>query len=270
MFALRVLLLTAPVQGLGFLSIAGDAKVQLTSKWSPAPAPTASLLSIASRKGLVAAAGPDAVHIATTDSVRKAFTGEKNGDSEVRPFTPQARVPLPIRISQLAFTADEQFLILSAETGGGLAVYDVQTLIQGGTQSAFELSTNGETLRALVPNPMPETAGLCAIVTNNGNLFMANLAERKLVSGPNGPVLRSQVSCAAWSTKGKQLVAGMADGTIHQMTPDGAEKALIPKPPSLGDYHGTFCLVVGAPLDCTDFSSCFGGVARKPCAPYSS
>lgn len=147
-------------------------------------------------------------------------------------------MPFPIRISQLAFTADEQYLILSAESGGGLAVYDVQALTQGGTQPAFELSTNQETLRALVPNPMPESAGLCATVTNNGNLFMANLAERKLVSGSSGPTLRSQVSCAAWSTKGKQLVAGLADGSISQMTPDGAEKAHIPKPPGLGDYHG--------------------------------
>ena len=160
----------------------------------------------------------------------------------MRPFTPQAKLPLPIRISQLAFTADEQYLILSAETGGGLAVYDVQALVQGSTQSAFELSTNGETLRALIPNPMPEAAALCAIVTNNGNLFMANLADRKLVSGPSGPALRSQVSCAAWSTKGKQLVAGMADGSIYQMTPEGAEKAHIPKPPGLGDYHGRICL----------------------------
>lgn len=235
-------------QSLGFLSIAGDAKVQLTSKWSPPPAPTASLLSIASRKGLVAAAGPDAVHIATTESVRKAFEGEKNGDSEVRSFTPQAKVPFPIRISQLAFTADEQYLVLSAESGGGLAVYDVQALTQGATQPTFEIGTNGETLRALIPNPMPESANFCAIVTNNGNLFMANLAERKLVSGSNGPALRSQVSSAAWSTKGKQLVAGMADGTIYQMTPDGAEKAHIPKPPNVGNYHGTPLLICCSPV----------------------
>ncbi|KAK3996802.1 hypothetical protein QBC44DRAFT_121816 [Cladorrhinum sp. PSN332] len=224
-------------EGLGFLSIAGDAKVQLTSKWSPPPASTASLISIASRKGLVAAAGPDAIHIATTESVRKAFEGDRIGDSEVRSFTPQAKVPLPIRISQLAFTADEQYLILSAEDGGGLAVYDVQSLIQGSTKSAFEISTNGETLRALVPNPMPETASYCAIVTDKGNLLMANLAERKLISGLNGPALRSQVSCVSWSTKGKQLVAGMADGSIYQMKPEGVETAHIPKPPSLGDYH---------------------------------
>ncbi|KAK0670729.1 putative nucleoporin [Cercophora samala] len=224
-------------EGLGFLSIAGDSKVQLTSKWQPAPAPTASLLSIAPRKGLVAAASPDAVHIATTESVRKAFEAPKNGDSDIRPFTPQAKVPLGIRISQLAFTVDEQFLILSAESGGGLAVYNTDTLTKGGTQSAFEIPTNSESLRALVPNPSPDLSHLVAIVTDKGNLLMANLAEKKLVSGANGPVLRTQVSCVSWSTKGKQLVAGVADGSIYQMTPEGVEKAHIPKSPSVGDYH---------------------------------
>ena len=169
--------------------------------------------------------------------MRKAFESDKKGDSDVRPFEPQAKLPLPFRISQLAFTSDEQYLILSAETGGGLAVYDVQALTNGSTQSAFELSTNNEPLRALIPNPSPAFAGFCAVVTINGNLFIANLAEKQLVSGANGPVLRAQVSCAAWSTKGKQLVAGMADGSIYQMTPDGTEKDHIPKPPSLGDYH---------------------------------
>lgn len=109
--------------------------------------------------------------------------------------------------------------------------------MNGATNAAFELGTNNEPLRALVPNPSPELAKYCAMVTTNGNLYMANLDDKQLVSGANGPTLRSGVSCAAWSTKGKQLVAGMADGSIYQMTPDGTEKAHIPKPPSLGDYH---------------------------------
>ncbi|KLU81339.1 hypothetical protein MAPG_00429 [Magnaporthiopsis poae ATCC 64411] len=224
-------------ESLGFLTIAGDAKLQLTPKWTDLPAPTASLISIAPKKGLVAAAGPDAVHIATTESVRKGFEAPKPDDSDVRPFEPQAKLPLPVRISQLAFTADEQYLVMSAETGGGLAVYDVQSLSQGSTQPAMEISTSGETLRALVPNPMPELAELVIAVTNNGNLLIANLKQRGLVSGPNGPVLRSGVSCAAWSTKGKQLVAGLADGSIAQIKPDGAHQADIPKPPTLGDFH---------------------------------
>lgn len=144
---------------------------------------------------------------------------------------------MPLRVSQLAFTADEKYLVLSAEEGGGLAVYDVDALSNGTTQSAFEISTNGEALRSLIPNPAPEFAQFCAVITTNGNLYMANLTERQLVSGANGATLRSQVSCASWSTRGKQLVAGMADGSIIQMTPDGVEKAHIPKPPSLGDYH---------------------------------
>lgn len=144
---------------------------------------------------------------------------------------------MPLRVSQLAFTADEKYLVLSAEEGGGLAVYDVDALSNGTTQSAFEISTNGEALRSLIPNPAPEFAHFCAVITTNGNLYMANLNERQLVPGANGPTLRPQVSCASWSNRGKQLVAGMADGSIIQMTPDGAEKAHIPKPPGLGDYH---------------------------------
>ncbi len=226
-------------EGLGFLTIAGDAKLRLTSQWSPLPAPTASLLTVASRKGLVAAAGPDAVIIASTESVRKAFEKPPEGDTEIRSFDPQLKLPLPIRICQLAFTADESYLILSAEQGGGLAVYEVQALQQGSVESDFQIPTNGESLRALVPNPRPEKGELCAVVTNEGKLLMANMKERAFAHGRNGQVLREQVSCVSWSTKGKQLVAGLADGSIVQMTPEGDIKAEIPKPPGLdAGYFG--------------------------------
>ncbi|KAJ2967774.1 hypothetical protein NQ176_g9502 [Zarea fungicola] len=139
---------------------------------------------------------------------------------------------MPMRISQLAFTADENYLILSAESGGGLAVYEVQSLLQGSTNSAFELPTNGQSLRALAPNPTAEKAELCAIVTQSGELFMANLRERQVSNS-----LKSQVSCISWSAKGKQLCAGLGDGSIHQITPDGQAKGEIPKPPTLGNCH---------------------------------
>ncbi|UNI14646.1 hypothetical protein JDV02_001253 [Purpureocillium takamizusanense] len=224
---------TIQTEALGFLSVASDAKVRLTSPWSSSlPAPTSSLLSIASRKGLVAAAGPDQLVIASTESVRKAFESPKDGDSDVRSFEPQLRVPMSMRIAQVAFTADEKYLVLSAESGGGLAVYEVQSLLQGSTSTTFELSTNGESLRSLIPNPTTEKAELCAIVTTNGNLHMADLNERLLSS-----TLKTQVSCVSWSTKGKQLCAGLADGTIHQMTPSGEAKAEIPKPPGLDNCH---------------------------------
>ncbi|EFQ35257.1 hypothetical protein CGRA01v4_05767 [Colletotrichum graminicola] len=219
-------------EALGFKSIASDAKLRLTSAWSPPPADTASLISIAVRRGLVAAAGPDGITIASTESVRKGFETEKEGDSDVRAFEPQGKLPMPMRVSQLAFSADENYLILSAESGGGLAVYEVNSLLQGGTKAAFELATNGETLRTLIPNPTIEKAELCAIVTNNGNLHIANLKERQLSNS-----LRAQVSCISWSTKGKQLVAGLADGTILQMTPEGEGKGEIPRPPNVANAH---------------------------------
>lgn len=226
-------------EGLGFLSLAGDAKLRLSTPWSPPPAPNASLMSIASRRGLVAAAGPDAVVVASTEAVRKAFEATKDGESEIRPFTPQLKLPLPIRLSQLAFSADETYLILSAEQGGGLAVYDVSALQQGKTQPAFEIPTNGESLRALVPNPLPEKAELCAVVTNGGKLLMANLKERNFVSKGSSQILKEQVSCVSWSTRGKQLVAGLGDGTLCQLTPEGDVKAEIPRPPELdSNYYG--------------------------------
>ncbi|KAJ4394653.1 hypothetical protein N0V93_003872 [Gnomoniopsis smithogilvyi] len=222
---------------LGFLPVAKDAKVQLTPKWSPPPAPTASLLAIASRKAIVAAAGPDTIYVSPTDAVRKAFEAPKDGESEIRAFEGHVKIPMPMRISHLAFTPDEKYLIMSAEQGGGLAVYETQTILQGSAQSVFEIGTSGEIVKTLVPNPMPELAEFCAVVTTNGNLLMANFKEESLAAGSNGPVLRSGVTSVGWSTKGKQLVAGLADGTIIQMTPDGTEKAVIPKPESLvGDF----------------------------------
>lgn len=225
------------MQSLGFLALAGDAKVQLTPKWSPLPAPTSSLLAVASRNGIVVAAGPNAIYISSTDAVRNAFQTDKDGDSEIRPFNAPNKLSMPMRISHLAFTPDEQYLILSAEQGGGLAVYETQSLLSNHLQSSFEIGTSGEAVKYLAPNPMPELAEFCAVVTTNGNLLMANLKEKSLVDGPNGPVIRSQVTSVGWSTKGKQLVAGLADGSIAQMTPDGSEKASIPKPDGLGDFH---------------------------------
>jgi nucleoporin NUP159 len=228
------------VQGLGFLSLAGESKIQLLpTAWpsSNLPPPTSSLMSVASQRGLIAAAGPDSIIIATTDSVRKAFQVPRSGDSEIRSFQPQLTIPMPMRISQVAFTSDENLLVLSAEVGGGIAVYDIQQLLNGATNSIFEMSTNSLPLRALIPNPTPEKAELLAIVTSDGKLMMANLKEKSYVSGTNGQILKEDVSCISWSTKGKQLVAGLGDGTAYQMTPEGVGKAEVPRPPAVGTHH---------------------------------
>lgn len=194
-------------------------------------------MSIASQKGIVAAAGPDVVVIASTDSIRKGFEAPKSNESEIRPFQSPLAIPMSMRVSQVVFTSDESLLVLSAENGGGLAVHEVQKLLNGDTQRAFEMPTNSVSVRALVPNPTPEKAELLAVVTTDGNLMMANLKERTFLSGPISQVLKEGVSCVSWSARGKQLVAGLGDGTAYQMTPEGDKKADIPRPPSVDSNH---------------------------------
>ncbi|CZT47288.1 related to nucleoporin [Rhynchosporium secalis] len=220
-------------EALGFRALSGEAKIQLLPTPWPAnqlPPPTSSLMSIASQRGLLAAAGPDAIIVASTESVRKAFEG---AGGNIKQFQPQLNMPMPMRVSQVAFSADETYLVLSAETGGGLAVYEVQSLLRGSTEPAYQLPTENLALRALVPNPTPEKAELFALVTTDGKLMMANLKERTFVSGSNGAVLKTGVSCVSWSARGKQLVAGLGDGTAYQMTPEGEGKAEIPRPPNV-------------------------------------
>ena len=227
-------------KGIGFQALAGESKLQLIrSPWpsNALPPPTASLLSIASKKGLLAAGGPDSVVVASTDAVRQAFNANDGGNT--KSFEPQLTLSLGTRISHVSFTANEEFLILSAEDGGGLAAYEVQSLSQGNTQSALELSTSGVALREVLPNPTAERAELVAVVTSNGQLIMANLSTRQFTSGPQGQTLKDGVSCVSWSNKGKQLIAGLANGTCLQMTPEGETKAEIPKPENVeGDQHG--------------------------------
>ena len=230
------------LQGLGFHSIAGETKLRLLPTPWPSdalPPPTASLLSVASKKGLLAAAGPDSVVIAGTESVRQAFSAAGKIDGNIKPFTTQLTLEIGTRVSQVAFSADEEFLVISAENGGGLQVYEVAGLMQGQNSPAFELATNGVSLRSLVPNPTPETAELLALITTSGELMMANLKTRSLLNGAQGLILKNGVSCVSWSTKGKALVAGLANGTCYQMKPDGGAMAEIPKPPDMeSEYHG--------------------------------
>lgn len=112
----------------GFQAFASDNKLRLfPTPWSPEkfPLTTASLLSVASGRGLIAAAGPDALVIWTTESVREAIASESkdkpskdktSSESEEEKnkkkkedFTPQATIQVP-RLSQVVFSSDESCL----------------------------------------------------------------------------------------------------------------------------------------------------------------
>jgi nucleoporin NUP159 len=223
------------------LSIAGETKLQLLpSPWprDALPKSTSTLFGVASKAELVAAAGPDTLVIASTTSVREAYESNAPIENNVKQFSPQLSIAIP-RISHLAFSSDEAFLTICAAEGGGLQVYDVAALKQGNTNPALSIGTNGITVRALVPNPAPENGHIIAVVLDDGKLMLADLKTREFMAGKNGPILREEVSCVSWSVKGKQLVAGLGDGTLVQIDPAGDVKAVIPRPPQPidGDPH---------------------------------
>lgn len=182
----------------------------------------------------------------TTDNVRQAFIdGPQSEDDPKTRIYPSPKISLNIpRVSHVAFTADENALIVAAEQGGGLAVYDVSALANGSKESAFQIATNGTSLRVLETNPTPEFAHLVAVVLSDGKLLLANLKDKSLVNGAKGPVIFEGVSCFSWSRKGKAFVAGLANGTCIQMRTDsGAPKPMstMPLPPTItadSGYHG--------------------------------
>lgn len=138
---------------------------------------------------------------------------------------------MPFRVSHVAFSSDGSYLVVSAEQGGGLAVYSTESLLQGSTTASLELSTQGTALRAILPNPAEASSHLVACVTTQGDLLIADLKQRSFLSGQNGHTLIKAVSSVAWSSKGKQLVAGLGDGKVTQITPTGEVKAQLPLPP---------------------------------------
>ncbi|WPG97971.1 Hypothetical protein R9X50_00075400 [Acrodontium crateriforme] len=234
----------------GFQSAAGNDKLRLLpSPWpsDSQPPAAASLLSVASGKGLVAAAGPDTLVIASTERVRETFSSGP-AENNIKSFTPQATLSIP-RVNQVAFSSDESCLVIAAEQGGGLAVYDTNALVNGGQEPAFEIATNGVSVRQLVPNPnpSPDFAQYFGIVLEGGQLLLADLKERKLVNNSGGnAVFHEKVTSACWSRLGRQLVAGRSDGTAVQIDPRGNVKAEIPRPPQLANLGDS--RAIGHPL----------------------
>ena len=185
----------------------------------------------------MAAAGPGELILGSTTSIRNAWASGSTPDNNVKTFNPEVKIGVP-RLSHVVFSADENVLVVAGESNGGLAAYGSEGLTRGQDKPALEISTNNQALRALAPNPNVQFAELFAAVTTNGDLLMADLKTGQLQSGQNGPILKGGVSCVSWNNQDKQLVAGLADGTAIQMTPDGTPKAEIPRPPSLeGDKH---------------------------------
>ncbi|KAL5000380.1 hypothetical protein BDV10DRAFT_162615 [Aspergillus recurvatus] len=226
----------------GFKGVSGDSNVQfLPTPWptDALPAPSCTLLAVAATKGIVVGAGPNTLSVASTESVRAAISAE-NGKEKVKtkPFQPQATISLPGRPTHIAFASGDSALVLATENGSQLSVFDTGSLLQLNAHPAISIPTNGATFRTIAPNPAQAEdphSSIVALVTNAGELLIADLKAGNLVTGPNGNILKTDVSSVGWSNKGKQLVAGLVDGAGYVMTPGGVQMDLIPKPSDLTD-----------------------------------
>jgi nucleoporin NUP159 len=172
------------------------------------------------------------VVVIKTDSARQATYAKAADGDDIRTIEPEVKLPLP-RPSHVVFSMDETVLVVSPQERGGLIAYQADELFKGQTQPALQIDTNNTGLRALIPNPSSGSAELFAAVTTNGELLMADLKSGRLRESTNGVVLKTGVTCVSWSNRGKQLMAGLADGSAVQITPDGSVQADIPKPPAL-------------------------------------
>jgi nucleoporin NUP159 len=227
------------LQHLGFRALAqgseGPKKLQILKPWpnDRMPPPGATLLSIASEPGLLAAAGPDSLIVASTEKVRKAFT-EKAGEFDVvTGFTPDVTIPLgasPLR--HVAFSTGGEFLVISAEEKGALAVFDASKLMQGSQAPERQIQTDGVAVRTLLANPVDSMGHYMAVVLDTGKLSVVDIAEDK-----QNVLKKEGVCCATWSSRGKAVAAGLEDGTTQIFLTDGTLKGTIPRPPEVDENY---------------------------------
>lgn len=227
------------MQSLGFSTLGPSSKgttkkVQfLPSSWphDNLPPSSASLLAVASKHGLIAAAGPDVLVVATTRSAREAFHGAAEENGIVTDFKPDITLSVP-QLRHVAFSSGEDFLITCEEDKGGLVIYNTLDLAEKKTEPT-RLDTEQVAVRALLPNPAPEHEHYVAVVLDSGKLLIADVSDGKTtVMHPDS------VRCAAWSVKGKAVVVGLNDGTaiIYNLA-TGQMIGTVPRPPDVEDAY---------------------------------
>ena len=210
------------------------------------PPASANLLSVASKPGLLAAAGPNILVIASTDAVRSAFQNKTTADEienaddprlderdidVVADFTPDVTISTP-NLRHVAFSANGDFLVVAAEERPSLHVYDVAAVVGAGKKDASIDIDTDSTVRALLPNPVPETEQYFATVTDAGKLMTFDVA-----SGNRMTLREHGVTCAAWSARGKALVSGSTDGSCDIHMANGDLKGTIPRAPDVDELY---------------------------------
>ncbi|KAF1956634.1 hypothetical protein CC80DRAFT_61959 [Byssothecium circinans] len=228
-------------EALGFASIGrgltGPPKLKLLpSPWpnDNLPPASATLLSVASRRGLVAAASPDTLVITSTESVRNALKAEINAAPDViSDFKPDVSIPVA-RLRHVAFSTDEDLLFINQEGGGRFSVYQVDHLLNGDSKPALDFTLHDQGVRAMLPCTDPSTAHYTAVVGDMGRLDIVDMTTGvPSTVDTNGKI----ATCASWSTRGKAYVVGFKDGTAAAYQVTQNLLGTIPRPPNVEESY---------------------------------
>jgi nucleoporin NUP159 len=84
----------------------------------------------------------------------------------------------------------------------------------------------------VLPNPTSQLEHIMAVILDSGKLQVIDI-----VKGQSHTIKQDGVACAAWSTKGKAIAAGLTDGTGVLYLNDGTQKGVIPRPPGVDDSY---------------------------------
>ncbi|KAH6873174.1 hypothetical protein BKA58DRAFT_468824 [Alternaria rosae] len=227
----------------------GPKKVKILPQPWPAdnlPPACANLLSVASKPALLAAAGPNILVIASTDSVRSAFQNKTIADEianaddprleerdidVVADFTPDITISTP-NLRHVAFSADGDFLVTSDEAEGGVTAYSVASVVSQGKKDADTKLATDAPVRALLPNPSAEFEQYFAIVLDNGKFEICDVEK-----GVKKTIREAHVNCAAWSARGKAVVSGSIDGTCAIHMTAGDLRGVVPRPPDVDESY---------------------------------
>ncbi|PWN40776.1 hypothetical protein IE81DRAFT_304651 [Ceraceosorus guamensis] len=201
------------------------------------------LLAVSSRRGLLVAATDQGLAIHALSSLRSTFSeSKKNTTVEPQPIQ---RIPTPAAVSFLRFADDDERILVGLENGA-LAIWTLEHALDGNSQATHTLQPPAANLGLLEVAANPgERAELSVVLyaerqadASDGTDGQARILDMR--SGQWGAPLNvgSAILSACWSTKGKQIALGLADGGIVQLTPEGEIKERIRPPTDLAQDMG--------------------------------
>ncbi|KAF3937041.1 hypothetical protein ABW19_dt0210467 [Dactylella cylindrospora] len=219
---------------IGYVALAGELKVKVFDGQYPEndlPIPSSQLLAICQKRQLFAAGGPQGLVVARTSTLRAAFKNKSAASGNFIPFQPECVIPMTLKLSHVAFTADGSHLVLAAELGG-VALYLVDDILSQGNQVQPQAQLATGPLLELKPIPtVQDSEKVCVLVgsgwSQGGNLGIINVKTGQLQAN-----LKSGVTTVSWSPKGKQIVCGGSGGGLAWIRPDGTEADVVPGIPN--------------------------------------